>query len=354
MVYRPRMGRMGMFAQDRDAPVTAEERAMAEAMTAQEPPILPSSEAPARGLMDYQSRRPVMAGLVNPSQSEMNLDPVYPEPEHQLADWKDDKGNQIYRENIPLDPIGRRWHSSYDVDGTQMEEARQVVFDEYPSLREFDIQVQDRRNDPMQFPREVSAEDGRIRARQHGSLEFWGRDEGGRPVNRSGYRRQSERSHQRPDTELATSGPYAGGYIPKIEVYQEIPDLPKALVGDMLHHISEKKYALVEQEDGSEKWEPTDEYVETRGVAPKFQKLLDKLIDTQTDRQKIENRQWYERSGDERSYEQWWAASARDAFVRGYLAPDERDEWRRQNRYTGEQRKILDEMDDLLRQGAPD
>lgn len=73
MVYRPRMGRMGMFTQDRAAPSMA-----------QEPPILPSSEAPARGLMDYQSRRPVMDELTGPSRPEIPIEPVNPEPEERI------------------------------------------------------------------------------------------------------------------------------------------------------------------------------------------------------------------------------------------------------------------------------
>jgi hypothetical protein len=37
-----------------------------------------------------------------------------------------------------------------------------------------------------------------------------------------------------------------------------------------------------------------------------------------------------------------------DAYIRGYLTPDERDEWRQQGTYTDDQKRLLDQMQQYL------
>ena len=229
---------------------------------------------------------------------------AYPPVEESLNQEK-------YAPNLPMDVYQREWRSSPDPsqNEVQVREAREIVYEQYPTLREYDIRVRDRRRDQT-VPNYVK-----------GSLEFLGREESGPPDAR------------RPESDKSTDGFYAGGYHPTIELYERVEseDLPKALFGDMLHHLSDEG--------------------ETRGVAPEFQKLLGEIDESMTDRQKAFDRKVYERQypDGERTFDNWWKYSGRDAFVRGYLAPDKRDEMRRQDVYTDKQRSILGKMDTLLR-----
>lgn len=295
--------------------------------------VLPSSDAYARALMDrqHQNRMSKLVDLEQYGPLGRTEPPPYgrggpappvgrPLPSH-------------YAKNVPLDPYQREWHSRRDRHGTQAEEARQIAFDRYPGLRLFDIQVQDRRNDPT-VPERIYLRGGKA--------EFYGVGEIGPPDMR------------RDESERATSGPYAGSFPPKIEIYDGVDttneSLPQVIVGDMLHHLGQEEYAETE-EDGVLAWKPTGAYVEKRGIAPRFQGLLEKLVETQTASQRERDYQHYLRekeAGEDRSYDDWWRGSSRDAFVRGYLAPDNRDERRRFDDYTKEQRKILEEMKRLL------
>ena len=51
-----------------------------------------------------------------------------------------------------------------------------------------------------------------------------------------------------------------------------------------------------------------------------------------------------------RDFGQAFDLSILDAFIRGYIAPDEHDEWRQGDFYTEDQKSILDNMIQLLQE----
>jgi hypothetical protein len=111
--------------------------------------------------------------------------------------------------------------------------------------------------------------------------------------------------------------------VPLIEVYNpefEGEALQKALFGDALHYMHR--------------------------VNPKFNELREAFRSSLTPQQKEASHRrhdWYAQNwGEERSYDQWFDVSDLDAHIRGYLAPDERDEWR--DIYTDKQKFILEAM----------
>lgn len=115
--------------------------------------------------------------------------------------------------------------------------------------------------------------------------------------------------------------------VPFIEVYDRSVtgnDLATMLFGDMLHHVASA-------DDG-------------------FRAMRDKFVETITPEQAAIDRGAYERSklrhGESRSFDKWFDVSRKDAYIRGYLAPDKNDEWR--DIYTDEQKKILEQMKSYL------
>ena len=57
-----------------------------------------------------------------------------------------------------------------------------------------------------------------------------------------------------------------------------------------------------------------------------------------------------EKTAEPRSFEKSFDVSILDAFIRGYIAPDKNDEWRKKKFYTLDQEVILDEMISLLKE----
>ena len=123
--------------------------------------------------------------------------------------------------------------------------------------------------------------------------------------------------------------------------------MSSAIAGDILHHLSSK--------------DPDGNYVEDRFGAPQYQALLEQFDKTVRDtpskfnpevtQLEEDRRLWERRTKDDetkRSFDDYWEYSGRDAWVRGYLFPDERDEMRRQDWYTDEQIGLLDQMRSLL------
>ena len=249
----------------------------------------------------------------------------------------------------PLVPGRSEWGFPDDpaARALQVEEALEAVYTEYPGLRIFNIDVQDFR-DRAPFSGE-------------GQLEFLASTDQGPETAR-----REDRGNLR-----QTEGPYAGRFRPTVELFEGVigEDLAKSIFGDMLHHFSEK------DEQG--------EYIEDRGVAPDFQRLLDDFHDTmyEVDEQTLDykddtpeaeaQRRWNDRVyqinvneyGEGRPFDQWYDASHLDGLVRGFLAPDNNAElitsrgypWKgeeEQGWYTERQRGILNQMRNLLRTGG--
>ena len=105
--------------------------------------------------------------------------------------------------------------------------------------------------------------------------------------------------------------------------------LKRAIFGDMLHHMP--------------------------AVSRRFAKLRRRFGGTLTDEQKRIDKGAFraaQTGADEsRSYGKWFEASRLDAYIRGQLAPDERDEWR--GHYTSEQLDLLGQMNRIVSGGEP-
>ena len=170
------------------------------------------------------------------------------------------------------------------------------IYREYPRLRGLGFEILDSRNIGLLNPRN----------RGGGRLEFYPPDERDNPVQ------------GKPTIEIFD--PYLGG-----------KHLEQAVFGDMLHYMPE--------------------------VDPAFAHLRDEFAGTLTDEQKSVDEDAYSRGviradldephGERRTFEDWFNRSRLAAYIRGYLAPDERDEWR--DVYTEKQKKLLDRMEALLR-----
>ena len=88
---------------------------------------------------------------------------------------------------------------------------------------------------------------------------------------------------------------------------------------------------------------------------PEFTELRSQFKDSLTEAQMQLANEMYQRqesSGDHppREFDKAFDISILDGFIRGYVAPDEHDEWRQNNFYTEEQRGILDNMVNLLQE----
>ncbi len=117
---------------------------------------------------------------------------AYPPVEESLNQEK-------YAPNLPMDVYQREWRSSPDPrqNEVQIREAQEIVYERYPTLREYDIRVRDRRRDQT-VPNYVK-----------GSLEFLGREESGPPDAR------------RPESDKSTEGFYAGGITLRLNCMNE-------------------------------------------------------------------------------------------------------------------------------------
>lgn len=109
--------------------------------------------------------------------------------------------------------------------------------------------------------------------------------------------------------------------VPYIEVYNEDlrgDALERAVFGDALHYLP--------------------------AVDPRFRDLKNQFVGTITPEQSRVDRRaydYYVKNHEEtRSYQDWFDTSRSDAYLRGYLAPDERNEWA--GSYTDKQKFILE------------
>jgi len=114
-----------------------------------------------------------------------------------------------------------------------------------------------------------------------------------------------------------------------IEVYNpHLKDewLEQAIFGDMLHALPYKD--------------------------SKFTELRDEFKNSLTENQLLTAVNMYERekTAEPRTFEKSFDVSILDGFIRGYIAPDKNDEWRKNNFYTEEQEIILDDMISLLKE----
>ena len=105
--------------------------------------------------------------------------------------------------------------------------------------------------------------------------------------------------------------------------------LEQAIFGDMLHALPNKD--------------------------PEFTELRSQFKDSLTEDQMQTANEMYQRqesSGKHppREFDKAFDVSILDGFIRGYIAPDEHDEWRQNNFYTDEQKGILDNMVNLLQE----
>lgn len=114
---------------------------------------------------------------------------------------------------------------------------------------------------------------------------------------------------------------------PTLEVFN--PDLKgerlqSAIFGDLLHHA--------------------------KNIVPGWEPLRQMFMRTITPQQNaIDQRAYAEakNSGEHRSFEDWFTGPRLDAYIRGYLAPDQANEWA--NTYTPQQKQILEYMRQTLR-----
>jgi hypothetical protein len=115
---------------------------------------------------------------------------------------------------------------------------------------------------------------------------------------------------------------------PYIEVYNENlggQELADALFGDALHLLPD--------------------------VDPEFSDMREEYWGSRTDDQKAIDQRAYERGqreyGESRPFDKWADMSRKDAHLRGYLAPDQRNEWA--GSYSPDQVAILNRMRDYLK-----
>jgi len=87
---------------------------------------------------------------------------------------------------------------------------------------------------------------------------------------------------------------------------------------------------------------------------PGFRKMKEAFSQTFTPQQvQMDLRNYNEarkNEGETRSFDDWLDSSRTDAYIRGYLFPDERDEWRKQGIYTPDQTQLLENIKAYLLQ----
>ena len=119
---------------------------------------------------------------------------------------------------------------------------------------------------------------------------------------------------------------------PTVEVYD--PELKgqrlsQAVFGDMLHYLPD--------------------------VDPRFRDLRQQfqqaLTPEQLDFDRRKHARMQQEGREERSFDDWMKYSNLDAYLRGYLAPDEADEWRKSGTYTPKQEFILKRILQYLETG---
>ena len=113
--------------------------------------------------------------------------------------------------------------------------------------------------------------------------------------------------------------------------------LESMILGDMLHYL-----AAVNPETG-------------KPVDPEWRRMRERLMTLRGPKNLEMDRRTYEQSKkdykEKRSFSDWLDTSRADAYVRGYLTPDERDEWRKAGVYSPDMTKILDRMRGYLETG---
>ena len=88
---------------------------------------------------------------------------------------------------------------------------------------------------------------------------------------------------------------------------------------------------------------------ELKHVDPRFAKMRQEFVDNWSERQKRFARRKYNELRDQgkegRSFEEFMEQTHIDAVIRGYVTPDERDDWRREpENYSKDERVRLDAM----------
>ena len=133
-------------------------------------------------------------------------------------------------------------------------------------------------------------------------------------------------------------------FYPPDELYNPLPGKPtlavfdenlkgealkKAIFGDMLHYLPE--------------------------VDPQFAAGRDSVIKSLTPEQLAVDKRAYDTAvksyGEKRPFADWFAVNRQDAYLRGYLAPDSRDEWK--DAYTPAQTDILKGLQQYLKKPLP-
>ena len=193
----------------------------------------------------------------------------------------------------PWETEGRRQHSDIyllsDEEQAQSDALLEPVYAKYPKMRQYGIRVKDSRHryahrDLDKAKKENISPD---EIEWPGALEFYDPEETGPEWDPSkGERYQGN--------------PYQGG--PTIELFQPLAgkDVTNPIMGDMLHYLP--------------------------AVDPEFAKLRQKFRRAITVKQKDRAREVWEKSGDQRSFSAWFETRL-DAYIRGLLYPDERDDW---------------------------
>lgn len=126
-----------------------------------------------------------------------------------------------------------------------------------------------------------------------------------------------------------------------VELYRQqmAPGIMQNLVaGDMMHYL------------GS-----TDPRT-NQPVDQTFNALKQQFLGTMTPEQQAVNQQAYDSEKkfypNPPSMDDWMQFNRGDAFIRGYLTPDEHDEWRKQGVYTEEQKQQLEKLRQYITRGS--
>lgn len=106
--------------------------------------------------------------------------------------------------------------------------------------------------------------------------------------------------------------------------------LNNAIAGDMLHLLGS-----VDPRSGQQ-------------IDPNYYKMKQLFLQSITNNQLAVDQRTYReeknQNPDTAPFDEWMQMNRGDAYIRGYITPDENDEWRRNNIYTDKQKVLLETM----------
>jgi hypothetical protein len=144
------------------------------------------------------------------------------------------------------------------------------------------------------------------------------------------------------DPTLGNKGSGAVEFLGPLEPLNPTPGKPTIAI------LDEDKFAANFGEGGREAAILGEKLHYLKEIDSKFAGMREQFRKSMTPNQlKVDQRVYDENvaSGREnRSFEDWMEASRLDAYIRGYVAPDKNDEWRKQGAYNDSQKKLLNDI----------